>query len=368
MRAEYLLFLLLFSLLFLDTGTRKPEYVPEQQLSFDNIWMFAPIPDGYLADDAAHWSNDVGLTGFIQSGVVEWYSSESTIEDRFDAIQRMNRNSHAAGLRGSILKIALGYSELPAWQDETGLQEVLNTFRQIFQFAEQSGYSGITFDIEVYNKPLWTPDVDLKGMQNFARDLGKLKQQHFPDGKLMVVPENMLFDEDRYHFAGEFVAALFQAAGDSVCYIGSESTYRSFVPVKLAKRLKSLEAKLAKWQAESSLTVDVELVPGFWPLGFYRVVKDPLTGKRHYYDADDLPVPDSWGDKSANYSPQDFRNQLLTAARLNYRSIWIYSHGAAWWQLPDSSYSHVRNLNNQLLPVVDNIEEYEKVLREFRHR
>ncbi|MBL7033837.1 MAG: hypothetical protein ISR91_06795 [Candidatus Delongbacteria bacterium] len=345
---------------------QEPAAVTES--TFDNVWMFAPIPDEYLTATASHWSTEVGLSGFIHSGVLEWYSPDSEINARFKAIQQMNRTCDLAGMSGSFLKIALGYKKFPAWQDSVGIAEVLHTFEQVFDFGREASYRGIALDIEAHGNTFWTEEVDRIAMMSFAAALGKLKRERFPDGLLMILPENMLFKEARYLQAGDFVATFFQAVGDPLFYLGTETTYRSYKPVDLEKRLMSLQEKLDVWLTGLVPEIKVQLAPGFWPLGYYKTTKDPITGKRSYTDSQGREVPDTWRDKSPNYSALEFQEQLSTAARLNFRSIWIYSHGAAWWSLPDNDYKYVLNRNNQLLPVCTEIEEYESVIRNFQVR
>lgn len=48
------------------------------------------------------------------------------------------------------------------------------------------------------------------------------------------------------------------------------------------------------------------------------------------------PLGKTYTDKSSRYAPESFRKQFLESYELSPEYVWIYDHGAAWFQISDA--------------------------------
>jgi hypothetical protein len=109
---------------------------------------------------------------------------------------------------------------------------------------------------------------------------------------------------------------------------------------------------------------------GLWPLGYGRPLYSAsgeivgYTGKNaRFHGADVGPN----ADKSENYSPAEFRQQLAAARMLAQRFTWVYCHaGSTLWQMTPAEIRRYHGTVIDAVPVADNLNEFLRVMREKR--
>jgi len=173
--------------------------------------------------------------------------------------------------------------------------------------------------------------------------------------------EVMLLQEGHYHWDAkrlpdyelwiDFYNGLASVKSNGGIVIGAENSYGITDSAALETLYSTLNRSMqikaadsAYWNAHGSIAL------GLYPLGV------------------------DYANKRSLYSPEKFSRQFEQATLLSPKYVWIYSHGAAWWQLTQAQvnkYSqgyYMFNPKDQMLPTDPNIAEYYAVLGKGKAR
>lgn len=355
------------------------------------LLMFAPINVNHLTDSAAQWAAN-GVDGFMFRRLMDSWDIDvwsvdgdpttTGSDDRMlQEVAAANRASREVGITSNFMKVAL-YRPLPAWDDDAAWARVTANFHEAARFIRLSGLVGMALDTEyisaAYTPARGTPQAEIDRNVALARERWRTIMADmytvYPDLILLTMPEGAVL-------YGPYWAAMFegmvQAAADRQARGGVhlllERTYsmtnagslgRSMGEVQRAVERILGPGLMAYWDQYCSLA------PGAWPLGYYRPIM--RGGERVGWSGREETFGDeivgSYADKSSRYSAGDFARQMAAMDSLASRYVWIYSHGAAFWQLPAEQakrYERYQKSNmNDDLPTDPNLDQYLAVMRQ----
>ncbi len=331
--------------------------------------MFAYVPPEYVTETIEYWADSLKLDGFIIGNICEWYDTEEVYSLRTDEMIKFNNVCKINGVIYNFLKIALGYREFPVWSDTLQVEKYSENLSKIILWAKKVGFYGICFDTEPYTVPLWDPyserfnDIALtdikEGIKIFSSAISEKIAQN--ELELLIIPEGEYFDKNqrvsKYRLWKDFIVGLYNNDCIKQIIIGCEYTYKKIN----YNTIKNFSNKLEELKNEK-----VKFAFGAWPLGYYKSIKIPFFNERMFINSRLSIMDNSYLDKSPNYYPSDFKIQLNNFHIFSSKWIWIYSHGSAWWSLPDSDYCHIWKPENQFLPTNKNLESYIKVLQNYK--
>ena len=343
------------------------------------ILMFAPVPVQYVIDNVNYWADSLSIDGFIIGNVCTWYSTQTELEEKTVIIAEFNRICKEHSIKYNFLKIALGYREFPIWTDSLKIQLQLEKFAFIADWAKKVGFYGIAFDTEPYTVSLWNPDDErfklipekelTDDIYEFSKKLSYAIISNYRDCSVIILPEGEYFEQKKFDKGYSLWNYFFEGlnGGDlSEIIVGCEMTYKITNPAKIEKyNSELLEAFNSDYWEKGKLVKNIKFTFGSWPLGFYKNVKIPSTGKRIFLNKNLKKMKNSYGDKSPNYTPEEFETQLEEFRKYSPEWIWIYAHGASWWQLDTLKYENIWNPENQSLPVCEDFQEYIKILSDI---
>lgn len=351
--------------------------------------LFASIPFEYLADTAAAWA-ERGIRGFMLAHIMSNWDSDVWLSDGkrivgednplLQRTKRMNEVCREHTLNRNFIKVAF-YSHLPDWFDDVGWSRLLENFRQAAVFAREGLFRGVAIDIEYiseiyelswkdYQKPGY-PVSELRGkseergaeiIRSMVDEYPGMEVLHLPQGPECYGP--LATDL----FRGMCVEMAERNAPGGL-HLLTEETYTRTNPDWLLRYAQDLDA-LAEgilpegprsyWRKKCSISF------GLWPLGYYRQILDGsgkflgYGGKREKFGD---KVIGSYGDKSENYSVDEFRRQLAISRMVCKRYVWIYCHGSTLWQLGKDQMARYHGSASDELPVVNNLDQYIDVIR-----
>src|SRR6185437_7114067 len=225
----------------------------------------------------------------------------------------------ANGVTDNFIKIGLyrGHD----WHDARQNQKVTRNLAHAAALARYAGLKGLALDLEPY-KPTWGgsaggPEL-AKLVEAEGRKMGQAMHDAYPDMTLFVLPdvlrqvehENKASSDrgDKHHngygLAAPFVRGLLSIPWARVV-IGSEFTYSAH-----AERIPLFMQQAAKRYRDEgprdAAMANFSIAPGLWPLG-----------------------PNA-KDKSARFSPAEFRQRLQVAFDTSKQYVWIYGSSSAW--------------------------------------
>ena len=131
--------------------------------------------------------------------------------------------------------------------------------------------------------------------------------------------------------------------------------------IRTALQALSGEQALDYWMQRGSMCT------GMWPLGYYRYIADrsgTFLGYGGKFELYSDRLIGSYGDKSANYSPEEFCTQYSAARLLSRRFAWIYCHGPVLWQMTPNEMKRYHGSSADTARTVDNLDDYFAVMRE----
>jgi muramidase (phage lysozyme) len=332
------------------------------------VLMFTQIDIYYLRDTVQYWGERVGVNGFLLSYIAEWYYNKDELNRNLAVLSEVNRIGAQYGVDSNFIKVAIGYYKLPLWTDDNAWAPVLENFRNIAAFCKQSGTKGIAIDTEPYNAVLYAPKAErFKGIDRSllkskifqrGREIALALTQEYPEMELMVLLEGAFYwfhpeqgvAPGAYELWMDFYDGLASVRNKTGIVIAGERTYSVLnraqmidIYNKIDQTMLTYAKDAAYWKEKGSIAL------GMWPLG------------KEYYD------------KSARYSPNEFKSQFQNAVALSPRYVWIYDHGTAWFQLKNGEEEkYIKNGRSiwekryQMLPTNPNIDEFHTVLRNYQ--
>jgi hypothetical protein len=325
----------------------------------------------HAADTVQDWGNR-GINGFILSYVGEWYATKDDLDPWLTHVTNLNRMGAAYGVDSNFILVPLAWqswrdnSVLPSWTDDAAWAPVLENFTLMAQFIRDSGSKGITLDTETYNgNGLWNVSNPRFGGASRAtlKTAVYKRGQQIMQRLVAAAPgiEVMLLQEGHYHWFVsrlpdyelwiDFYNGLASVKSNGGIVIGAENSYGITDSTALEKLYSALNSSMqthaadrAYWNAKGSNAL------GLYPLGV------------------------DYANKASLYSARQFSQQFKEAIRLCPKYVWIYSHGAAWWQLTQAQvekYSqgyYIFNPQDQMLPTDPKVTEYYAVLSQRNSR
>lgn len=339
-----------------------------REKSRPKVLMFASINISHLSGSIQYWGEKVGVNGFFIDGIANWWTSRDELFKKLELLTEVNAKGARFGVDSNFLKVALGYEILPDWTDDANWANIAKTFGDISELAMRSGSRGIAIDTEAYTIPLLDTQAERhKGIRKDilrtkvyqrGRDIMRAIADAFPDIEVIVLPEGAFYwlnpeqgtSPGSFELWIDFWNGMASVNNKNGIVIAAERTYSVLNSIHM-KQIYALEQKTmqehvqdkAFWMNKCSIAL------GMWPLG------------------------KSYEDKAARYTPAQFRDQFQAAVALSPRYVWIYGHGAAWWQLTaeeirkhSSAGGVVWSPESQMLPTDSAIDKYFAVIREGR--
>jgi hypothetical protein len=338
-------------------------------VSKPKVLLFSAIDGEYLADSLEHWGNDVGVNGFMMANVADWWSTKNEIFKNLDLLKKINAQGQQYNIDSNFIKIALGHSQLPLWTDDKAWAGVLDNVKNIAELIKQSGTKGIALDTEPYEASLF--DTKAVRFKSTNRDILKAKVYQrgkeimqaltgvFPDIEVIILPEGSFywFNPDQgsvasaYELWIDFFNGMASVKNKKGIVVAGERTFHVTDRNSLNKVYNMINNTMIEhvedpvfWKERCSIAL------GMWPLG-------------KEYD-----------NKAAHYSPLVFKEQFSQAVTLSPKYVWIYGHGASWFQLKREEaekYTKGGRLiwgkEYQILPTDPNINEYYSILRNYKN-
>jgi hypothetical protein len=351
----------------------------------------------YLREHAAAWVAR-GLAGFMVPDLMHsaatsvWAEdgdAASTGEDDRLFLEARNalRECRTAGLGDNAMKVSL-LEPLPDPFDDAAYAALVGNFQEGARFARDAGLRMIVLDTE-YCAPQYRFDWKGHDLQQHSREdiarqtmerwreIGRTLAQTAPALDLGVMPEGALYYGPLWlqTFSG-LLEGMALAGGKGRVHLFCEGTFSLTDPEAIAEHAEAVRAlmdtsltgeALAFWKERGGLAL------GAWPLGYYRPVRDSAgqlkgwSGRQETF-GDRLVGP--YADKSARYSPEQFRAQWAAIRTYSDRYCWVYGHGASWWQVtPDQAARYAAKIHrfprdNHLVPTVPDIAAYYQTLAE----
>ena len=339
---------------------------PKQaQTKSPKVLLFSTMDIYYLADTLSNWGKNVGINGFMLTYVADWWTPKEQIFKDIEVLTKINEEGAAYGIDSNFIKVAIGYRELPNWTDDKAWAGVLDNFKNIADLIKQSGTKGIALDTEPYKVSLF--DTKAERFKSTNRDILKNKVYQrgkeimqvltgvFPDIEVIILPEGAFYwfnpnqgtRASAYELWIDFFNGMASVKNKKGIVVAGEATYR-VTDRNIVNKMYSMINKtmiehvedIVFWKEKCSIAL------GMWPLG------------------------KSFSDKSARYSAVKFKDQFLQATALSPEYVWIYAHGASWWQMKEEEMkkytangSRICEKENQVLPMDPAILEYYTVVR-----
>lgn len=266
---------------------------------------------------AAYWGDTVGVQGFMVNYIAtDWQTDVGTNPDSatWKLARRFQSLYSRHGVTDNFVKIGLyrGHD----WRDAEANRKATRNLAHAAALARYAGMKGLALDLEPY-KPSWVdPSGDkalAKRVQAEGRKMGQAMHDAFPGMTLFVLPDVLREAEhekkskggDRYLLAAPFVRGLLSIPWAHVV-IGTEFTYSAHAE-RIPLFMRQAEARYRDTpERRDALNAGFSIAPGLWPLG-----------------------PNA-KDKSARFSPAEFRQRLQVAFDRSQRYVWIYGSGSAW--------------------------------------
>lgn len=330
-------------------------YLPIYDINFypPKVLVYSSLNLDYIAEHAAELKNKYGFDGFIltQTPVSTWPGDYTELKKFTGAYKKANKIAAASGLKDNFLKIALDQGNIPLWQDDKQWAEDLKNIKKIAHWAKDTGFVGLAFDTEPYNKFIWHNGIKRNRLPNIekiieqrGRELVLAVMNGFPEAELLVFPEGHLFaytkkQPNKYAYWINFFNGMLNAKPHQGLTLLCERMYTVYNQLRLRNYYNDIQGEIIADNIDD---------PGFWltkcSIGFGM-----------------WPLGREYSDKRANLSPQEFNEQFNSAVQYCPKYVWIYAHGLSWWQFANGKKYGVDNYE-ATLPLVKDIADYKKII------
>ncbi|MGH8114509.1 MAG: hypothetical protein ACREPS_05570 [Rhodanobacteraceae bacterium] len=266
---------------------------------------------------AAYWGETVGVQGFMVNYIVtDWQTDVGTDPDSgtWKLLRRFQSIYSKHGVTDNFIKIGLyrGHD----WGDAKANRKATQNLAHAAALARYAGLKGLALDLEPY-KPTWGgsaggPEL-AKRVEMEGRKMGQAMHAAYPGMTLFVLPDVLREVEDekkssgeaRYLLSAPFVRGLLSIPWKHVV-IGTEFTYSAHAE-RIPLFMRQAAARYRDTPGTSdALKANFSIAPGLWPLG--------PTAKN----------------KSARFSPAEFKQRLQVAFDTSKQYVWIYGSSSAW--------------------------------------
>lgn len=274
-------------------------------------------------EQAAYWGQKVGLQGFMVNYVVsDWQTDVGTNPDSgtWKLLRQFQSIYSRHGVTDNFIKIALykGHD----WHSAQQNREVTRNLAHAAALARYAGLKGLALDLEPY-KPTWGgsaggPEL-AKAVEEEGRRMGQAMHDAYPGMTLIVLPDVLReADHERksssdwasthnggYQLAVPFMRGLLSIPWSHVV-IATEYTYSAHAE-RIAPFMQEASQRYLKTMGmRDQPDTNFSVAPGLWPLG--------PTAK----------------DKSARFSPEEFKRRLKVAFDTSRHYVWIFGSSSAW--------------------------------------
>ena len=371
--------------------------------------LFAYIPPDYVTDNVERFS-EMGVSGFMMGDIMYTWDSDIWAQPGgwftpsrapvvgnqnrlFASCRRMNEVCRQYGITENSIKVAYR-NHLPDWFDEIGWMVARLRMRQCAIFAHDAGFAGVTFDYEYIREQYrldWPAYIeagyDSDSLRVMARQRGyeimSTMLAEFPGMKTWIMPEST---HGQGPLIAEYILGMLAAAAERDApggmHLSIEGTYQMTDPQEIihfthfqdyiVRSISRHDEASAQFSLPPGALLDYwqrrgTVAPGLWPLGYMREIRDAEGNVLGYSGRESVfgnRVVGSYQDKGPNYSVDDFRRQYAAARSISRKYVWIYCHGSVFWQLTPQEHARLRGKESDVLPMADNVAEYEAVLRE----
>lgn len=273
---------------------------------------------------AAYWGETVGVQGFMVNYIVtDWQTDVGTNPNSgtWKLLRRFQSIYSKHGVTDNFIKIGLykGHD----WHDAKQNEKAIRNLAHAAALARYAGLKGLALDLEPY-KPTWGgsaggPEL-AKLVEKEGRKMGQAMHDAYPGMTLFVLPDVLREAEheekassdrsDKHHngygLSAPFVRGLLSIPWAHVV-IGTEFTYSAHAE-RIAPFMQQAAARYrdAPGARDALEKANFSIAPGLWPLG--------PTAKN----------------KSARFSPAEFRQRLQVAFDTSKQYVWIYGSSSAW--------------------------------------
>lgn len=343
----------------------------DEEVKLPRKLFFSPVPIPYVLDNPTYWSDTLDLDGFIQGNIADWFSPMALLEEREEQVSTFNTVCADHGINYNFCKISFGYGDLPPWSDTRGIDKLLTRLTTICNWISATGFYGVAFDTEPYGKSIWDMDKDKHGpisyevqvvlVRDFGSRLGLILNQAGLDCMLILEGSFYQHVNGREYATWWALAEGMMEMSPNPVIIGCENSYGKYSESGVRKYSEDLQMVFDKVFPEQR---NYLFAYGAYPLGFYDQRQEAVSKRLLFYDSQGRLMKDSFRDKGPRYSVDQFRQQLEYFSPYSPEWIWIYGHGAAWWQLDTTVYRDIWNPASQALPVHPQLPLFARVLRE----
>lgn len=267
---------------------------------------------------AAYWGETVGAQGFMVNYIAtDWQTDVGTDPDSstWKLARRFQSLYSKHGVTDNFIKIGL-YRGLD-WRDAGKNRKATRNLAHAAALARYAGMKGLALDLEPY-KPSWNDSAGgpelAQRVEAEGRTMGEAMHAAYPGMTLIVLPDVLREVEhekkspggkQRYLLSAPFVRGLLSIPWTHAV-IGTEFTYSAHAE-RIAPFMQQAAARYRDGpHARDAAMANFSIAPGLWPLG--------PTSK----------------DKSARFSPAEFRQRLQVAFDTSKQYVWIYGSGSAW--------------------------------------
>ena len=359
-------------------------------LPLPHTLLFSPITPEYLRDTVEKWEH-ARFSGFMLSGIMSNWDDDIWATDgdastrgkddgTYQRVKSCNDVCRKYGISENFIKVAF-YKHVPLWIDDAAWSTLYENFRQAARFARMTGCRGIALDIE-YVSEQYNLDWEGYDYQGYSqqdlrtaavrrgRELVRAMLEAYPDMVFLNLPEGHYFYGP---LASDFIVGMVNGMAEANAKGGfhllTERTYSMTKILGLLLFAQKVEKDLLKMLDDSARSYWRErcsIALGGWPLGYYREVFDENGNFLGYSGREETfgnKVVGSYADKSARFSPEEFRQQYAGMLMGSKYYCWIYGHGATWWQFSPEDVKKYGNVGNSALPVDENLQAYIQVVR-----
>jgi hypothetical protein len=272
---------------------------------------------------AAYWGEKVGVQGFLVNYVVtDWQTDVGTDPDSgtWKLLRQFQSIYARHGVTDNFIKIGLykGHD----WHDASQNKQATRNLAHAAALARYAGLKGLALDLEPY-EPTWGGSAGgpklAKLVESEGRKMGQAMHAAYPGMTLFVLPDVLREVEhekkasgdwgDKHHggygLSAPFVRGLLSVPWSHVV-IGTEFTYSAHADRIVPYMRQAAERYRDGAGARDALQADFSIAPGLWPLG--------PTAR----------------DKSARFSPAEFKQRLQVAFDKSKQYVWIYGSSSAW--------------------------------------
>lgn len=299
---------------------------------------------------AAYWGDTVGVQGFMINYVAtDWQTDVGTNPDSgtWQLLRRFQSLYSQHGVTDNFIKIGLyrGHD----WHNAEANEKTARNLAHAAALARYAGLKGLALDLEPY-QPTWGgaaggPEL-AELVQSEGRKMGQAMHDAYPGMTLFVLPDVVREAEHEkrssadwasthhggYQLSTAFVRGLLSVPWAHVV-IGTEFTYSAHAE-RIAPYMRDAVERYRDAVPPDALNNSFSIAPGLWPLG--------PTAR----------------DKSARFSPEEFRHRLQTAFDTSKQYVWIYGSGSAWQK--DGPFGPVPG------PVAASFQQFLDVIHEVR--